>query len=257
MLWKAELIVIVLLPSAYVRSPCTILSPKAFDIDWDHQDHAEASRYRGRMISTTNGTVSTPVKEEPVMLRVPVQPSRQGQRSYDDSVEGGEGRSGSSGTNTNSARSVDIEGYNVDYHNCCDPSGSDNLGHDSCQNDELTGRDSTSPDLFHAIPKRAPSTTSRQASTTQSTSQRATPAPYPPTTILMTCPAYTSAGYTSSTMTTPLNPLSDPNNHGYRYGGPWFGAGATGTTVYSTTWNSVYDRDVHHDIHAGSILRGY
>jgi len=101
---------------------------------------------------------------------------------------------------------------------------------------------------------------SRQASTTQSTSQQATPTPHAPTTILLTYPAYTGAGYTPSTTTTPLNPLSNLNNHGYRYGGPEFEAGVTGTTASSTTWDFVYDRDVHHDnhfIHADSIPRGY
>jgi len=36
---------------------------------------------------------------------------------YEDSVEDGEGRSGGNGTNFNSAHSVDIEDYNVDYYN--------------------------------------------------------------------------------------------------------------------------------------------
>ena len=48
-LWEAEPTVIVLLPSAYVRSPCIIISSRVSSFDWDLQDHTEASRYRGRL----------------------------------------------------------------------------------------------------------------------------------------------------------------------------------------------------------------
>jgi len=48
-LWKAELAVIVLLPSTYVRSPCTILSSRAFSPDQGLQDYSEASRHRGHL----------------------------------------------------------------------------------------------------------------------------------------------------------------------------------------------------------------
>ena len=65
-------------------------------------------------------------------------------------------------SNTNSAHSVDIEDHNVNYYgNYCDPTGSDNLDDNSCSNDNSISRDSTGPDLFHALPGCALSTTCR------------------------------------------------------------------------------------------------
>ena len=64
----------------------------------------------------------------------------------------------------------------------------------------------------------------------------------------------------SAAVMTEAEELESQTNCGYRYGGPGFGAGATGTTAYSTTWDFVCDRDAHHSnhfIHAGSPLRGY
>jgi len=176
-----------------------------------------------------------------------VQPPRQRQPStklqlwsqYDHSVKGGGGRSRGSWTNTNSAHSVDIEDYNVDYrNNYCNPPGFDNPDHGSCSNDNPTGRDRTSPDLFGATSKCPLSVThrsSRRACTTRSATQNAAPSSYSPTTIPPAYPACTNTGHISSITATPLNPLSDPSNYGYAYGRPGFDAGAAGAMPYLTT----------------------
>jgi len=131
----------------------------------------------------------------------------------------------------------------VDYCNYCDQTGSNNLDDNSRSNNSPTGRDSTSPDLsmhYPNAPYQQPVDPSRQATTTQSTTQHATSISYPPTTILPTYPAYKNTGYTPSTATTLPNPPSNPNNYGYAYRRPGFGAGATRTTVYSMTSGISY-----------------
>ena len=88
---KVEPGVIVLLPSTHVRSPYVILSSRSFSPDRGHLD----------LYDECYGIY--PCKEGARN----VQGSRLAE--YDHSVEGGEGRSRSSWTNTNSAHSVDIE----------------------------------------------------------------------------------------------------------------------------------------------------
>jgi len=68
---KAKPTVVVLLPSTYVRSPCTILSSQAFGFSWTSKITPRLPSTKATSTSMTNGTVSTPVKGGSAMLGVP------------------------------------------------------------------------------------------------------------------------------------------------------------------------------------------
>jgi len=67
--WTAEPTITVLLPSTYVRFPCTILSSRAFSFDWGLQDYAEASRHQGHLDLYDETYGIYPVKGGSVILR--------------------------------------------------------------------------------------------------------------------------------------------------------------------------------------------
>jgi len=161
--WKAEPTVIVLLPSTYVRFPCTILSSQAFSFDWASEITLRLPGTGATSTPTTNGTVSTPIKGGSAMLGVPGLSKDTGAATTAKAAEPGTPATLAPSTTTRwraakeeaataepaSARSADIRAYNFDYNNSCNQTGSDNLDHNSCSNDNPTGRDSSSPDLFH------------------------------------------------------------------------------------------------------------
>ena len=161
----------------------------------------------------TDATAPTPAKGRSVMVRVPGLPK--------DTSAAVTTLLRVSRSNTYSAHFVDTKDHNVGYYDYRDPIGSDNLDDNSCSNDNLKDRDSTSPDLFHALSKCALSTTHRPQPTSHHNliyhpkRQRRPYRRTPPT----------QTRDTLSTTKTPLNPLSNLNNYRYACGGPGFGAG--------------------------------
>jgi len=153
-LWEAEPAVIVLLTSAYVRSPCTIISSRVSSFDWDLQDHAEASRHQGRLGPYDERYGIYP-KGWSVMLRVPGLPKGTSatttQRQQSPRLQlRSQSRPPGRGYRRKKRRQSDQHQFSslrrhrrlVNYYNNhCDPCGSDNLDDNSCSNDKSTGRD--------------------------------------------------------------------------------------------------------------------
>ena len=184
----------------------------------------------------THAATSTPVKGGSVMLRVPGLPKDPGATATNKAIEP-ETSAPASSTNTRSRAAKDKAA--TTESTLIQPTLSTSKAKPTKPpRTTPTTVQTTSPVQNYSThypnaPYRQPANPRWPTSAAPSTARHPSTS-YTPTTILPTYPAYTGPGYSFSTSSTPLNPLSNSNNYKHTYGGPGFGPGATGTTPYST-----------------------